>query len=447
MSTEPPHREGPVTPVAVERRSLRLSVFGAAPDSGNLGVQALYHAIVAALARHAPGSTVSVFDNGWGVREVPHDRGDLLLEHCGVRHSRRWHRPESWVNVRASALAGGLGNPIAARLWASDAVMDISGGDSFSDIYGAQRFHATTAPKKAALALRRPLVLLPQTYGPFRNPRVRATASRLVRAATLAYSRDEASHEQLLDLLGADADPARHRLGVDMAFALEPEYPGPRLPADIRTELLPDASARPRVGINVSGLLYNDPAARDRFRLALDYGSTVRRLVTWFARQDCDIFLVPHVVPRTTRGSNTHDDDARACRDIEASLPHARVRIVPAGLDAAATKWVISRMDWFCGTRMHSTVAALSSGVPTAAIAYSMKTRGVFDSCGQGGEVIEARHTGDEDCLRRVQDSWQRRARVRESLLTRLGAVHRQASEQVAHAVQAVTALSGGGPQ
>lgn len=439
-----------MTPVAVGRRSLRLSVFGAAPDSGNLGVQALYGAIVAALARHAPGSTVSVFDNGWGVREVPHDRGDLLLEHCGVRRSRRWHRPESWVNVRASVFIGGLGNPIATRLRASDAIMDISGGDSFSDIYGVQRFHATAAPKRAAVALRCPLVLLPQTYGPFRSPRIRATASRLVRAATLAYSRDEASHEQLLDLLGADADVGRHRLGVDMAFALERRDPGPRLPADIRTELLPDVSPCPRVGINVSGLIFNDPTARDRFGLTLNYGMTVRRLVTWLARQDCHVFLVPHVAPRSTCESNTHDDDVRACRNIEANLPprdRGKVMVVPSGLDADEIKWVIGRMDWFCGTRMHSTIAGLSSAVPTVAIAYSMKTRGVFDSCGQGDEVIEARQVGDDECLRRVQDSWERRDLVRASLATRVAAVRRQASDQMVHAVQELTAQAGGGAQ
>ena len=51
-------------------------------------------------------------------------------------------------------------------------------------------------------------------------------------------------------------------------------------------------------------------------------------------------------------------------------------------LDASEVKWCISKLDWFVGSRMHATIAALSSGVPCAAIAYSRKFRGVFATLG-----------------------------------------------------------------
>ena len=40
-------------------------------------------------------------------------------------------------------------------------------------------------------------------------------------------------------------------------------------------------------------------------------------------------------------------------------------------------KWIISRMDLFAGARTHSTIAALSSAVPTLSFAYSMKAKGI----------------------------------------------------------------------
>jgi polysaccharide pyruvyl transferase WcaK-like protein len=46
-------------------------------------------------------------------------------------------------------------------------------------------------------------------------------------------------------------------------------------------------------------------------------------------------------------------------------------------LNAAQTKWVISRLRIFAGARTHSTLAAISSCVPTICISYSMKARGI----------------------------------------------------------------------
>jgi polysaccharide pyruvyl transferase WcaK-like protein len=40
---------------------------------------------------------------------------------------------------------------------------------------------------------------------------------------------------------------------------------------------------------------------------------------------------------------------------------------------------------------MHSTIAALSSCVATAALSYSYKTRGVFATCGVADNVIDPR--------------------------------------------------------
>ena len=50
---------------------------------------------------------------------------------------------------------------------------------------------------------------------------------------------------------------------------------------------------------------------------------------------------------------------------------------------------MIGRLDWFCGTRMHSTIAALSSGTPAAAMAYSPKFQGVFGLCDLGHRVVD----------------------------------------------------------
>ncbi|MFM7404166.1 MAG: hypothetical protein ACKO1N_08780 [Erythrobacter sp.] len=52
-------------------------------------------------------------------------------------------------------------------LRACDVVFDIGGGDSFSDIYAARRFWLIIGSKIAAQRAKGPLILSPQTIGPF----------------------------------------------------------------------------------------------------------------------------------------------------------------------------------------------------------------------------------------------------------------------------------------
>ena len=90
--------------------------------------------------------------------------------------------------------------------------------------------------------------------------------------------------------------------------------------------------------------------------------------------------------------------------------------MAPAFADSREAKWLISKCDWFCGTRMHSTIAGLSSGVPTSTLAYSGKAQGVFESCGQGDCVADMRTLDAGAAVGIVFTSWKERQRVREEL-------------------------------
>ena len=97
------------------------------------------------------------------------------------------------------------------------------------------------------------------------------------------------------------------------------------------------------------------------------------------------------------------ESDLRACRQLVDKLGQAaqgRVRILSGQYSEMEIKWVIAQLKWFCGTRMHSTIASLSSGVPSAAIAYRDKTRPLAITvtpvpCELNGQIsFEIRDTG-----------------------------------------------------
>ena len=413
-----------------------LCLFGAAGDTGNLGVSALLHATLEGIARNAPETGVTVFDNGLGRRpgrvdvETPEGPRSLDYDRLGARLSRRFHRPESFWNLRLSARLGGLANPGARAILAADAVWDLSGGDSFSDIYGERRLQMVLAPKEIALERGVPLVLLPQTYGPFRSGAARERAAAIVRRAGLVWARDEKSFDALRDLLGEAFDPEVHRLGVDVAFGLAPRAPEPAMPAPV-AEWLTGSRDRPLVGINVSGLIANDPDAAAKYGLRCDYRRVVARLVERFLREtEARVLLVPHVLV----DSASVESDASAGRALHESLSaddRRRVFPLPESYDQSGAKWIISKLDWFCGTRMHSTIAALSSGVPTAGMAYSPKMEGVFGCCGQERNIADLRSETDEAAVERVWEAWEGREESRKTLAARLPEVRAVADEQM----------------
>lgn len=414
-----PRRDGP----------LRLCLFGAAPDTHNLGVSALFLSTMAAILARAPDAEVSVFDHGRGVRrdQVTIAGATHAYTRIGANHSRRYYRRDSLLNMRLSAALGGIGNPGVRAIAEADAVLDISGGDSFADLYGRKRFEAITQPKLLTLKLGAPLVLLPQTYGPFDAPDTRAVAEDIVRRARMAWARDRRSFENLRDLLGDAFDPARHACGVDVAFALPTAEP-----SGVPAWLLAWQRARadvPLVGVNVSGLILNQgERATARFGFKEPYRDLVMGLLRKvLAESDARVVLVPHVLARPGHP----ESDPQACAEIARALDAPdRVAVLEAGYNAMEMKWVIARTSFFVGTRMHATIAGLSSGVPTAAVAYSRKTQGVFESCGQGSWVADPRAFSAAACVDRIWQAWEAREAIRTSLETALPPVRQQAQAQ-----------------
>lgn len=412
---------------------LNLCFFGAAPDTGNLGVTALCHSTLTGLKRAAPRSVTTVFDNGHGSRWGAEWMGDHALSFvlCGGRPSRRLHQPSTMWNIRQCMRFGGLGNMAAKALLQADAILDVSGGDSFTDLYGVRRFRSNVYPKFLARDFGIPLILLPQTYGPFRSASRRRIARRIVCSARMAWARDEWSFHALQELLGDEFDAERHCCGVDLAFGLPPRPPAKALADTVKDWLRPDREELV-VGLNVSGLIYNDPnGAIRRFGLNADYQTIVHSLIErLMVGTSARVLLVPHErdMPRHSHGD--HSACRLVARMFKSKYPE-RICVLEETLDPSEIKHVIAKTDWFCGTRMHSTIAALSSGVPTATIAYSGKAQGVFETCGQGDQVSDPRSMDTEAVLEQVWRSWLERDRSGESLAEHLPGVFETVRRQM----------------
>ena len=420
-------------------RTPRIALVNADPQSANRGVKALFATTIAGVTRRMPVVDWTVIDSFLGRRRTTwrvDDGEPVPMTLVGGRTGNRYYRPENYATMSILQRLGPIGaglSPTLRGIRDADVLLDASGGDSFTDLYGTVRWEWTVQPKRIALRGGTPLVMLPKTFGPF--DRHRDEAASLVRRSEACWARDGRSFEVLRDLLGPEFDPDRHRQGVDMAFGLaviEPE-------ASEELSRIAETARGPVVGLNVSGLMYNDPdAARDRYGFKADYRRVVDRFLERILEEtDATVLLVPHVMAP----SASVESDPGAAEAVVAALGQAareRVSITPSSLDQSEVKWLISRCDWFCGTRMHATIAGLSTCTPTATVSYSGKAIGVFESCGQGGEVFDPRDLDTEAIVERMMDSYGRREDLRTSLEREMPGVKAIASRQMDEIVAVV---------
>ena len=78
-----------------------------------------------------------------------------------------------------------------------DFIAAINGGDGFSDIYDTKSFLYRLTDSNLAIQLKRDLIILPQTLGPFEDKNNLAIAKRILSYAKLIFVRDDKFTSQL----------------------------------------------------------------------------------------------------------------------------------------------------------------------------------------------------------------------------------------------------------
>jgi polysaccharide pyruvyl transferase WcaK-like protein len=137
------------------------------------------------------------------------------------------------------------------------------------------------------------------------------------------------------------------------------------------------------VGVNFSPLISHMNAGTNDETYITMLSSLVREIVD---THHMGVLLVPQVM-------RFMNDDRVFLSGLLGRVDRpANVRLLPSGLSAAQTKYAISKCRMFIGARTHTTIAAMSSLVPTITIGYSLKGEGIpLDVYGRQGFTIDSR--------------------------------------------------------
>jgi polysaccharide pyruvyl transferase WcaK-like protein len=240
-----------------------------------------------------------------------------------------------------------------------DCVLDLGFGDSFSDIYGKARFDLVNGPKRMFHRMNIPQLILPQTIGPFIDPKIAAMARTSIEQSEIVLTRDRQSYDYVkIHTMQENV----HEL-IDVAFFMP-----------FHKQVFP--SGKIHVGVNVSALLWNGGYTRNnQFHLKSDYRQLIRAILNCFiAQTDVQLHLVPHV----PIGDGSVEDDYALSEKLAAEYQVGQIVTAPFFDSPIVAKNYISGLDFFAGSRMHACVAAFSSGVPVFPLSYSRKFNGLF---------------------------------------------------------------------
>lgn len=251
---------------------------------------------------------------------------------------------------------------VKKKLRSYDLIIDTGAGDSFSDIYGIKRQMLMFYVHMLASRFRIPLILGPQTIGPFRSRLSKVMAKSSLSCASSVLSRDSLSWDAAREAgRTPDCD------STDVVFILP--RPARRLDRDIV--------------LNVSGLLWVENRHVDSVR----YRDWILNFISESKRRGRQVAVMAHVLDNFSS-----DNDVPAVAHIDGLFGDGVECIVPTTLSQARA--VVASAKIVVGSRMHACLNALSVGTPSIAWAYSRKFSPLMNDLGWK-HVVDLRSSAD----------------------------------------------------
>jgi colanic acid/amylovoran biosynthesis protein len=426
------------TSMTDKNKPLKFGLMGAALDTGNMGVSALSASVIQLMTKLFPAACVTLFigNRSSAPQQLATPDGLRPVPVVNFRYSPRARLAEQLWFIFLLAIiyrlvpVGFVRSSIArnnrwiSKLLTMDLIGDIQGGDSFSDIYGLRRFLLGSIPLITALLVGKRVIMLPQTYGPYKSLISRAITRYILKRCNLILARDRQSLSLAGQLINSSRPLQEMQFCPDVAFTLPPIEPRH---IDIDPPL-PDRAQEILVGVNINGLMYSGGyTGRNMFDLKMDYRVFASKLITDLLQHDhLRVLLVPH----TFGFSGSVNSDPEASRSVIAAVNSKqstdKLHMVMKPYNQSEMKAIIGKCDFFVGSRMHACIAALSQGIPTVAVAYSKKFKGVFASVGAEESVMDARTSTADEAVHKILDDLTASTEGKQGLENKMDKVRQQ---------------------
>jgi colanic acid/amylovoran biosynthesis protein len=292
-----------------------------------------------------------------------------------------------------------------------------TGGDVLTEDYGLVSFINHAGNLLLGIFLKRPVVILAETIGPFKHKLSKVVAKYLLNHASLITVRGEIS-KKYLSKMGINR--VLQYITADTAFLLEPATP------QVIEQILKKENIGSNdllVGITVSELIPRYgfpgiPTVKDKYEKYVEIMVSITDYIT--EKLGATVVFVPSV-------TGPKDDDRRIADAIFKLVKNkSKVRVIKNEYTCEEIKGIIGRCSMFIGARMHVTVFSTSLCVPTIAIAYSHKT---YEVLGPLTKYIIDIRKGLEysNFISMINEVWFNKEKIRKNLALKMRKMRQKA--------------------
>jgi colanic acid/amylovoran biosynthesis protein len=336
-------------------------------------------------------------------REIDPAINNFQLAASSPRWSRRWL--EAQANTRTRTRFAAQHAPLKNRAKSCEFALEV-GGDNYSLDYGIPRHLLAMDNYLRAQGI--PVVIWGASIGPFHSePAFEQEIFSHLRQIRAVFVRESLTYKYLTENGVTD----NVHLVADPAFMMEQIEPDI---GKVGFEI-PDGC----IGLNFSPLVGKSFLKSPKPVWEL----TNEELIPWFdfcvacvlelsSSTGRPILLVPHV-SSSLPGIDDFSFLERICRAVahKATCP---VLCIGDNLNAAESKWVISKCAVFAGARTHATIAGFSTHVPTLSFGYSVKAKGINqDIYGNQDQCLDVNNIGVSQAVAAIQKLIERESELR----------------------------------
>jgi colanic acid/amylovoran biosynthesis protein len=288
------------------------------------------------------------------------------------------------------------------------AVIDI-GGYQFGDPWGANYARNKARQTKNWVHSGQPVFFLPQAWGPFSTSPVSKAVSSIVNTATLSFARDKTSLAEIRKLVGTNSPKVRFAHDIAWNFKGDDLSAGKQL---IKDTGFPLNYNKLTVCLTPNTQVYSRIESASGPQN--EYIVLLREIAEHLCKaHNAQVILLGH---QFLEDNSVRKDDRTLCNYILSSLDSSLPVIhIDKTLSAAQTKSVIGNCDLLLSSRYHALIAAMSQGIPSAAIGWSHKYDELMSEVGLSSNVISLSKE-KKDILRDIDLIVEQTAQARETL-------------------------------
>ena len=266
--------------------------------------------------------------------------------------------------------------------------------------------------------INKPVIIYAHSIGSFNSKLAELIARLFLNRADLITLRESIS-EEYLQAIKVNRPPII--VTADPAFLLQPvsSQTAKALLAEERIDL-----KKMSIGLNLRHWSFPEtvnPQAKHKV-----YVKNISKVADYIINKlNATLVFVPEVV----FPDNTEFEDDRAVAQEVFQLINNKegFKILTKDYSPEEIKGIIGEMDLFIGTRMHSNIFALSMYVPTVAIGYRHKTKGIMEMLQMGKYVCQIDNLEFEDMVQKIEEVLANRENIQRHLKAAIPSLQKRA--------------------